>query len=161
MQVCEINAQYRDEVNRILYEAWQCPPIVSRGRLLDTTALPGFICLDEGIVKGIVTYHVENRECEIVTLNSLEENKGMGTVLIHAVIEAARRQACERVWLITTNDDIHAIRFYQRRGFDLKAAHINALTLSRRLKPGIPLIGVDGIRIRHELEFEMVLEAPG
>lgn len=120
MQVCEISAQYREEVNRILFEEWHCPPSVSRGRRIDTTILPGFLCLEAGTIQGVVTYHLEGRACEIVTLNSFKENKGIGTALIHEVLEVARAHACERLWLITTNDDINAIRFYQRRGFDLK-----------------------------------------
>jgi len=59
--------------------------------------------------------------------------------------------------LITTNDNINAIKFYQKRGFDLKAAHINAMDISRKLKPGIPLIGMHNIPIKHELEFEIIL----
>jgi hypothetical protein len=35
--------------------------------------------------------------------------------------------------------------------------HRNALERSRELKPEIPLYGVDGIRIRDEIELEIVL----
>jgi hypothetical protein len=55
---------------------------------------------------------------------------------------------------VTTNDNAPAIRFYQRRGWDLVALHRDAVNESRRLKPEIPATGVDGIPIRHELEFE-------
>ncbi len=71
---------------------------------------------------------------------------------------AAQKNCCKRIWLITTNDDINAIRFYQKKGFDLKAAHINAIEHSRKLKPTIPLIGMHNIPIKHELEFEILLE---
>lgn len=153
----EINEKYRDAVNRILWEEWYCPPSISKGRIIDTTILPGLLSIEDEEIKGVITYHFENDECEIVTLNSFEEKKGIGTALINGVLNIARINNCKRLWLITTNDDINAIRFYQKRGFDLKAAHINALELSRRLKPSIPLIGMDQIPLRHELEFEILL----
>ena len=109
------------------------------------------------MIKGVVTYIIVNDECEIVTLNSFEENRGIGTKLIKEVLDIAQKNSCKRLWLITTNDDINAIRFYQKRGFDLKAAHINAMELSRKLKASIPLIGIDNIPIKHELEFEIIL----
>jgi hypothetical protein len=58
------------------------------------------------------------------------------------------------VWLVTTNDNTAAIRFYQRRGWDLVALHRDALDRSRELKPAIPRTGDDGIALRHELELE-------
>ena len=50
-----------------------------------------------------------------------------------------------RVWLVTTNDNLAALRFYQRRGFALAALHPRAIEVSRRLKPSIPPVGHDGI----------------
>lgn len=153
----KISEKYRDNVNQILKKEWNCPPSVSRGKIIDTTNLPGFLFIEDEIVKGVVTYNIENEECEIVTLNSFEENKGIGTALINGVLEIAKKRDCKRLWLITTNDDINAIRFYQIKGFELKAAHINTMEISRKLKPGIPLIGMHNIPIKHELEFEIIL----
>jgi Acetyltransferase (GNAT) family. len=157
MSLYPISDAYRSDVNNILQEEWHCPPLISRGRIIDTTILPGFLFIENDTIAGIVTYNIENAECEIITLNSFKENRGIGTMLVNAVLEAARKNGCERLWLITTNDDINAIRFYQKKGFDLVAAHINAIEISRRLKPEIPLIGMDDIPIKHELEFEIKL----
>ncbi len=153
--IVEIDSNYREAVNRILKEEWNCPPSISRGKSLDTTILPGFVSVAGENINGVITYHIDGDECEVVTLNSLEENKGIGTELINAVLSIAKKHKCSRVWLITTNDDINAIRFYQKKGFDLVAAHINAMDLSRKMKPSIPMIGMDGIAIKHELEFEV------
>ncbi|MDD3243712.1 MAG: GNAT family N-acetyltransferase [Eubacteriales bacterium] len=152
--ICETD---RDPVNAILFAQWHCPPSVSKGNLIDTTRLPGFLCSENDVIQGVITYHISHDQCEIVTLNSFAENRGIGTALIQAVIQAAKSQACKRLWLITTNDDINAIRFYQKRGFDLVAVHRNAMDVSRPLKPSIPTVGMHGIPIRHELEFEMLL----
>lgn len=157
MYLQEINKKYRDTVNLILKDEWHCPPSISRGKIIDTTILPGFLFIKNEVIEGVATYNIENEECEIVTLNSFKENMGIGTTLILAVLDVAKKTNCKRLWLITTNDDINAIRFYQKKGFDLKAAHINAMELSRKLKPSIPLIGMDSIPIKHELEFEIIL----
>ena len=157
LEIATISSDLRAEVNRLLFDEWAAPPVVSRGRCIDTTVLPGFVCVEDGGIKGILTYRIENKECEIVTLNSFAENRGIGTALITTAVETAKASGCTRLWLITSNDDIRAIWFYQRRGFDLTAAHIGAMEQSRRLKPAIPLLGMHGIPIRHELEFEMTL----
>jgi hypothetical protein len=52
----------------------------------------------------------------------------------------------ERLWVITTNDNVDALRFYQRYGFCLAAVHRGAVDRSRaRLKPEIPPVGAYGI----------------
>ena len=76
---------------------------------------------------------------------------------IEAVKEVACKAGCRRLWLITTNDNLNALRFYQKRGFALVAVHRNALEISRKFKPEIPLIGADGIPLRDEIELEMIL----
>ena len=157
MNIQQIDAQCRDTVNTILKKEWNCPPSVSRGNAIDTTVSPGFISLAGNNINGVITYNIENSECEIVTLNSFEGNKGVGTALINAVYSVAKANECNRLWLITTNDDIDAIRFYQIKGFEWVATHINAMDLSRKIKPSIPLIGMYHIPIKHELEFEMKL----
>jgi len=113
--------------------------------------------LTDGEVKGIITYNIENNECEIVSLDSLCENVGIGSALINQVVNEAKINGCRRVWLITTNDNTHAIRYYQKRGFDMVAIHRNAVKESRKIKPQIPMTGFDGIPILHEIEFEMRL----
>ncbi|MNN86607.1 Acetyltransferase (GNAT) family protein [compost metagenome] len=92
--------------------------------------------------------------CEIVSLDSRQENLGAGTKLIELVNREAARLGCSKVWLITSNDNTRAIRFYQKRGFDMVAVHREAITEARKLKPSIPLLGYDGIPVRHEVEFE-------
>jgi hypothetical protein len=62
------------------------------------------------------------------------------------------------VWLVTTNDNLVALRFYQRRGFRLSALRPGAVDEARRrLKPAIPDAGAFGIPLRDELELELRL----
>lgn len=157
MKVQPITPTYRGKVNEILKKEWDCPPNVSRGRAIDTTTLEGFVFLENGKIEGIVTYEIENNACEIVTLISLTENKGIATALIEATKSAAKENACTRLWLITSNDNTSAIRFYQKKGFAWVATHINAIDAAREIKPSIPLIGTDGIPVMHEIEFGMLI----
>jgi ribosomal protein S18 acetylase RimI-like enzyme len=131
--------------------------VVSRGAAHDATALPGFVAEEAGEPVGLATYRIDGDDCELVTINAFPKGSGAGTALVDAVLAAARAAGCRRVWLITTNDNLRALRFYQRRGFRLVAVHPGALDRSRELKPSIPEIGLDGIPLRDELELELTL----
>jgi GNAT superfamily N-acetyltransferase len=110
----------------------------------------------QGVVPvGLATYHVAGDDCELVTIDSTSAGVGIGSALIAAVRDAAASCGCRRVWVITTNDNLDALRFYQRRGFVLVAVHRDAVTEARRQKPQIPLIGNHGIPIRDEIELEL------
>jgi len=133
--------------------------IVSRGRKIFLSEMEGFCAEDSSGKKvGLITFEIRDGQCEIVTLDAFEKFQGVGTVLIKQLIETVRSWGNRRIWLITTNDNLEAVRFYQRRGFNLHAVHKNALQYSRMLKPTIPEIGYFGIPMRDEIEFEMMLE---
>jgi GNAT superfamily N-acetyltransferase len=131
--------------------------VVSRGRVHDATALPGFVAEDDDEPVGLLTYRVDGEDCEVMTIDAFPQGGGAGTALIEAAAAMARESGCRRLWLITTNDNLRALRFYQRRGFRLVALHPGALDRSRELKPSIPQIGMDGIPLRDELELELSL----
>lgn len=132
--------------------------MIAHGHSYEIDKLPGFVALVKENVVGLVTYVIVDQECEITSLDSLSEGIGVGTLLVNAVKERAVQAGCQRLWLITTNDNLQALRFYQKRGFVLVAIHRNALDVSRKLKPQIPLIGDHGIPLRDEIELEMHLE---
>jgi ribosomal protein S18 acetylase RimI-like enzyme len=125
---------------------------VSRGRVLSFAELPGFVAFsDAGEIEGLVTYLVEGEQCEVVSLDAVQEGAGVGTALLERAVEAARAAGCRQVQLVTTNDNMRALRFYQRRGFRLVALHPGALERSRELKPEIPQTGLHGIPLSDEL----------
>jgi ribosomal protein S18 acetylase RimI-like enzyme len=147
--------EHRDWARALLAERWGSARIVTRGRLHQADALPGFIALADGRPAGLVTYLVEGDACEVVTLDACESGAGVGTALLEAAAAVARAAGCRRLWLVTTNDNARALRFYQRRGFRIVAVHVDAVRASRRLKPEIPETGDDGIPIRDEIELEL------
>jgi N-acetylglutamate synthase-like GNAT family acetyltransferase len=157
IKIRPVQSSDRGWIVRLLTEHWGSTQVVSRGKSHQPEHLPGFVALQDGQPMGLLTYRIEGDECEIVTLDSLMEGVGIGRGLIDAARNTALAAGCKRLWLITTNDNLHALRFYQRREFVLAALHANAIEQSRRIKPEIPLIGMDGIPIRDEIELEMQL----
>ena len=128
------------------------------GELVRPMDHPAFVAEDAaGHLLGMLTYvpGPDWRQCEVLSLHTDEQWRGAGTVLIEAAAQLARRQGCTRLWVITTNDNVDALRFYQRRGFCLVRVHRGAVDRSRAsLKPEIPLVGAYGIPLRDEIELE-------
>ncbi len=137
--------------------SWGSTVVVSHGLSMDALQLPAFLAWEGGAVVGLATYRVADGSCEVVTLDALVQWRGIGSALLERVVSEARARACRRVWLITSNDNLDAIRFYQRRGFRLVAVHAGAVDDARRLKPSIPVVGDHGIPVHDELEFSLPL----
>jgi ribosomal protein S18 acetylase RimI-like enzyme len=136
-------------------EAHHSAQVARRGVLERPLDHPALLAADGERLLGVLTYVIDGASCEILTLHAAERRMGVGTALIGAVCERAAAAGCTRLWLITTNDNVDALRFYQRRGFRLAALHAGAVDEARaRLKPEIPEIGDHGIPIRDELELE-------
>jgi len=157
IRVRSLDASDTDWIRQILVEHWSSVRIVSRGKVHNAELLPGLVALLGSMRVGLLTYRIDVDQCEIVTINSLQEGIGIGTALIKSVRSAAVANGCRRLWVITTNDNVRAIGFYRRNGFSLVARHRYAVEQSRKLKPEIPLIGLGGIPLRDEIELEMVL----
>ena len=139
---------------------WGAPIVVARGQVHRPAELPCFVAWRASERVGVATYEVRGKRCELVTIDAFVRRSGVGTALVGAVCCAAVAAGCVDVWLITTNDNVDALRFYQRRGFVLVALHVDALTESRWLKPSIPLVGEHGIPLRDELELRRALDIP-
>ena len=154
----EVTEKNRKIVNDILINEWESTNIIIRGKIIDGTKLNGFVAVRDNEIIGLITYIIDNNECEIVSLNSFEENKGVATKLINVVKEIAIKEKCSRLKLITTNDNIRGIEFYQKRGFVFANIYINAIENSRKLKPEIPIYAENGLPIRDEIEFEIKYE---
>jgi len=137
-------------------ERWGGLNMVMRQRERFPAEYPGFVALIDEKPVGLITYIFEEDRCEITSLDSLNEGVGIGTALLNAVRQAAAEAGCARVTLIATNDNLHALGFYQRRGFAIAGIAVNAIqSLRETLKPQIPLIGMNGIPIRDEIELEL------
>jgi len=148
----------REKIRQFIRQFWGSEKMVSRGHIHYPAEQPGFLMEKGEEVVGLVSYQKRGPEIELTLIDSRERSQGLGTRLMAAVIAEAQRQNCSRLWLVTTNDNIRAIHFFQKRQFDLVKLHYDSMKISRKLKPGIPERGFANIPIRHELEFEWIGE---
>ena len=158
LQVRELRDDERGWARRALREAWGSETIVyGSGRERRPAELPALVADADDERAGLATYAVEDDETELVTLNAFTVGAGVGGALVEAVADAARAAGCARVRVTTTNDNLPALRLYQRHAFALAALHAGAVDAARKRKPDIGTIGHAGIPIRDELELERTL----
>ena len=138
-------------------EHWGSEEMISRGKIYRPEQLEGFVVEDGNEWIGLLTFVIADHECEVTSLDSLREGQGIGSMLIDKAIEEARTCNCKRLFLITTNDNLNALGFYQKRGFEIVTIYRGAINESRKLKPSISLIGYNNIPLRDEIELEIVL----
>ena len=140
-----------------LDEVWGGPLQARRGELFDARELPALVAERAGERVGVLCY----RDCgegswELALIGAAPGHTGVGSALVAALVERVGPGA--RIWVVTTNDNVDALRFYQRRGFRLRAVRPGAVDDNRRtLKPQIPATGRYGIPLRDELELELLL----
>ena len=136
-----------------IIRGWGSDILVSRGKAYKAEDLEGILVYENDKIIGLGLFYIKN-DCEIVLLETSIQNKGIGTKIIERIKEIAKIKNCNRLWLITTNANINALRFYQRRGFHISNIYINAMEESRKIKPEIPKME-EGIEIRDEIELEI------
>jgi len=143
MEVRRLTPEDLPRLCRFWMGHWGDEIMITRGNIYRPEQLEGFV--------------IEDGECEVTSLDSLREGQGIGSKLIDVAIDEARKQNCKRFFLITTNDNMNALRFYQKRRFELVALYCGAVNESRKIKPSIPLTGFDDIPLRDEIELEIRL----
>lgn len=153
VQVRAVGDGDRPLVAWLTTQLWGAPEVLVHEDAFYPAALAGIIAERAGRVAGLLTYEVRGTVLEIVTLNALERRAGIGTLLIEAVRAEAKRHGCHEVVLTTTNDNVDALRFYQRRGFQLAALRTGAVDRARLRKPAIPRAGDHGIPLRDEIDL--------
>jgi len=142
-------------IEEVLERLWGSRTIAVHGQLFDAAAMPALIAGDR---LGLLSYTVEPPSAEIVTLNTLEPRQGIGSTLLAALAAELAARGLREIRLTTTNDNLDALRFYQRRGFRLAALRPGAVDAARRLKPAIPMVGNYGIARHDEIELVLTLD---
>jgi N-acetylglutamate synthase-like GNAT family acetyltransferase len=138
----------------IVKHFWGDAMVVIHGTVFHTPDLQGLKAVIEGEIVGILHYQVNAKICQIITLASLYPGQGIGSCLLAAVESHAAEHQCQKLSLITTNDNLNALGFYQRRGYQLVELHPGQVAISRQIKPSIPLVGENKIPLRDELKLE-------
>lgn len=144
----------KNVLKQFFTDHWGSPQMIISSGIFQCDELDGFAVLNEaGNIIGLVTYVFQGDECEIISIDSLVENKGIGSSLLQKVEETAKEQQCNHIKVITTNDNLHAMGFYQKRGYRISEVLLNAVDKAREIKPEIPLVADNGIPIRDEIIF--------
>lgn len=147
----------RVALEALLRERWSDGTIFVRGRLVSPRDVEGVGAYSGAQLQGVATWRIEQGAFYLLTLNNITDRRGVGVALLAAVLGTARRQGFPFMRAMLSNDNIPALRFYQKRGFRVIAVHSGVVDMMRELKPSIPQLGFDGIPMRDELELEIVL----
>lgn len=153
----EIEAKDKDWLKSLLKAQFGSERIVLRGKVVNAFDFPGFIAELDFKNVGVVLYEILSKNLEIITLVSIRPKQGVGTALIEKLKTEAVKLNKKIIKVITTNDNTQALRFYQKRGFDIIKFYPNSLAKLRVLKPELPESGNDGIPIRDEIELQTAL----
>jgi GNAT superfamily N-acetyltransferase len=127
-----------------------------RGEIIDVLATGLGLVVEPGA--GLLTYRIDIADLELTAIAARPSGQGTGTALIEALVAVARDLDVARIWVVTTNDNIDALAFYERRGFRRNEVRARAVDEARTtLKPTIPLIGQHGIEMHDEIDLVMDL----
>jgi GNAT superfamily N-acetyltransferase len=156
MKIREKEPKDQSWIERLLDERWGGEGrVVAHGKTFDARTLPAMIA---GEQEGLATYQIQKAKgrtfAELITLDALTARRGVGTALIEGILSKLRSQGVNVLQVTTTNDNLDALRFYQRRGFRIIAVRPGAVDESRRIKPSISVMGEYGIPIRDEIDLE-------
>jgi GNAT superfamily N-acetyltransferase len=157
LRVRALREDERPWAAELIRKRWGTDRMIGRGREFRPAELPALVAEADGERAGLATYLIEDGDCELMSIDALTVGGGIGGALIEALADSARAAGCTRLLVITTNDNLPALRLYQRHGFVLTAVRLDEVAASRRRKPELPATGHAGIPIRDELELERAL----
>jgi GNAT superfamily N-acetyltransferase len=153
-----IEDEERPALVPLLTRSWGSPQLVSRGRMVDASALPGLVFEGpDGEIHGLVTLRPDGDAWEMMTLDAFLPGQGIGKALFARAAEMARAGGARRLVLVTSNDNVDALGFYQKLGMRITGVRPDAISEARKLKPEIPRVADNGIPIRDEIELELTL----
>ncbi len=152
--IVNIDNSYKEAVKQLLSKSWGSDFMITKGQIHYYESLDGYLAIEDDKIVGVLTFRKSDDEVEIISLDSFKENTGIGTALLNKVTDFAKQNSIKRLWLITTNDNLNALRFYQKRNWSITAIHKDAVTKAREIKTTISIFGYNDIPLRHEIELE-------
>lgn len=144
-------------LEELMIKDWGGLPLVIRGKKYYPSQLDGIIAENENVIAGFLFYEIRNQDCEIIVFEVFDKFKGTGTILLDKLKDIARHKKCSRIYLMTTNDNLDALRFYQKRNFHICGIHIDSVRISRKIKPTIGMTGDYEIPVRDEIDLEFLI----
>ena len=154
MSIKPITNQSRQSVISFFKEHWGSAKMIISSGTFDCAQLDGYMYEEDEMILGLLTYVVHEDALEVISLDSIREGQGIGTQLMHEAELLAKEKGLTKITLITTNDNLTALKFYQKRGYRIVEVIPDAVAEARKVKPTIPLIGNDDIPLHDELLLE-------
>ena len=155
--VKNIGLEERQKINNFILKRWFSLEMILRGKIVDLKNINGFYMENGNNIIGLITYIIIDFSLEIISLDSVYENKGIGSLLINKIKAFANECNLKNIIVITTNDNLRALGFYQKKGFILNKVFFDSIKQARKLKPEIPIKNKNGILIRDEIELKLSL----
>jgi GNAT superfamily N-acetyltransferase len=148
-----------ERLRAFITDQWHADFVVAHDEPIRPADLPGLVALEGDAIVGHAAFRIAGDDCELVAIAADPPRRGTGSALLERVVGVARAAGCSQVWLTTTNDNIDALHFYQRRGSRLASLRTGAVVEARRRwKPDLPPNGAYGIPMRDELDLELRLD---
>ncbi|KST93808.1 GNAT family N-acetyltransferase [Lactococcus lactis] len=151
MTIKRIELADKKRIIKFFYQQWQEEIMVVSSGSYHCSELDGFIYEKDFLILGLITYTINNNILEIISLDSIVENQGIGSLLLKTVEEEAKMMGVHKIKIITTNDNLLALKFYQKKGYRITKVVPDAVKKARKIKKTIPLKGNDNIPIWDEL----------
>jgi len=129
--------------------------IIAFGEVMNVDAMPVLVATTYEEVSGALAYRLFGDGLHIVALATdvMWQRSGVGGHLVAEAELLARRLFLARIVVTTTNDNLPALYFYQRRGYRFTALRPGAvLTHTPDVLPGFA-----GIPVRDEVQLEKLL----
>ncbi len=152
-----ISEKNRQQVVNFFKKHWGSSKMIISSGTYDCAMLDGYVYVKDASMLGLITYVLHGNSLEVISLDSIQEGKGIGSRLMEQVEQFAKERAIHQIELITTNDNLQALKFYQKRGYRITDVMANAVEEARKVKPTIPLIGNEGIPLLDELKLKKKL----
>ena len=144
-------------VANLMEKHWGGEPLVIRAKNYYPSKLDGMVAAKDEEIIGFLFYEIQGATLEVIVFEVFDKFRGIGTQLLERLKGIAKESGCNRMYLMTNNDNLDALRFYQRRGFHICGIHLDSVKESRKMKPGIPMTGEYGIPLRDEIDLEFIL----
>lgn len=138
-------------IQELMMKYWGGEPLIIKGEKYFPSKLPGFLLVQTDEIKGFLFYTIYGTIYEIIVFEIFNKFTGLGTIMLNKFIDLVKSQQGTKIQVMTTNDNLDALRFYQRRGFTIQELRLNALKNSRNIKPTIPEFGDYKIPLRDEI----------
>jgi len=155
MKIRQKTSKDSSTIKKFMIENWGGRMLFIRGKEYYPENMEGFLAEENNKIIGFLIYENQGNKYEIIVFEVFEKFKGIGTLLLNALKKLVKDKNLTKLVVMTTNDDLDALRFYQRRGFKICGININAIEKSRKFKPSIPMTGDYNIPIRDEIYLEM------